>query len=667
MSGTFYNQILSLLTSPPGNLAYHLILAFSIAGALPGAVSLWLKVMPVEGRRMALGLSGLLLIQTLPGIFSIKIQPDSTIDFWLPVIDRGGITLSIVLMAWLWLFPSASRYSDLSAILLSALIITLTTFAGLWMKNSPSGEAFNASLVDSWWNLLSFLLVLTGIVLLLLRRPPGYENGLAFFALLLVGHILHFFWPLPNVDYSGNVRLAQIAAFPILLTLPSRFSTSEVDLSKHRRRGSSQAGIQLDIFKQILALSSWKSTAEIYRAVSALVAHAMNADLCLLMTPPDSNRVISILSGYDRRKSQFLGTATFDGNLIPVLAEAIRQARPLHLPADSRIPDLTGLEKILDLPLAGALLAAPLVTDPQTPKPNAPAIVLLTPYSRHPWTAADQNYLAEIIPNLAEILQRAQETKDLQERLKLTQRSLQTLQKEHERLLQNLKIKSRGSPPAPLQGSRFSSTLINTPHEGAEQQPFSPLPMDQAVSHLEPSESSNSDENTHQSLVDLNELLGEALAEAEIQLQERDLRLDVDIQERLPLVKGDGGQLRNLIQQLLSTAITVSPDHTTIALRAHRKGSPGERPFIQIQVQDSGSKIDPRDLEPLFAMSSNATLPQNAEKESLLNLLVTASTLVETFQGKVWLDTETESGNTVNLLLPLLEEINTASEKGDKD
>jgi hypothetical protein len=33
-----YQQVISILTIPPGNLVYHLVLAFSIAGALPGAL-----------------------------------------------------------------------------------------------------------------------------------------------------------------------------------------------------------------------------------------------------------------------------------------------------------------------------------------------------------------------------------------------------------------------------------------------------------------------------------------------------------------------------------------------------------------------------------------------------------------------------------------------------
>ena len=52
----------------------------------------------------------------------------------------------------------------------------------------------------------------------------GYGIGLGMFILLSLGQLLYLIDPLPVGDYPGMVRIMQIAAYPLLLTLPIRFS-----------------------------------------------------------------------------------------------------------------------------------------------------------------------------------------------------------------------------------------------------------------------------------------------------------------------------------------------------------------------------------------------------------------------------------------------------------
>lgn len=664
MPGSFYIQVLNLLTAPPGNLAYHLILAFSIAGTLPAAVNTWMKTMSVEGRRMVAGLLGLLMTQAILITGSIVTQSAATSSYWLPVIDRGVTSLSIALMIWLWTFPTPSRSADLATTLLCALLTTLTIFSGLWLVNAPAGEPFNASFSDNLWNGLSLFLVILGGTLILLRRPPGYENGLALFTLLFIGHTLHLLWPLPEGDYAGSVRLTQVAAFPLLLTLPARFTLADADPRRTSPAGKIHAGIDLDVFKHFLALTSWKSTAEMYRAMCAAAAHALNADLCLLMSPPDSNKVISILSGYDLEKRQFLGTATFDGNLVPVIAEALRQARPLHLPADSHIPDLSGLEKILNLPLAGALLAAPLLPDKVSPRTTTPAIILITPYSRRPWSVADQNYLAEIAHTFGEILLRAQETRDLQDRLALAQRSLQSLQYDYERLSQAHKMQTKTPELSPTRTPR-QNTQISVGSPTKDKRREHPIQIDQVeVSGADGSVTPSPESGPGIEMVDLNSLFDEILLEAESQLRGRNLRLEVDIQEHLPEIPVNGAMLQSLIHCFLSNAIAASPDDSHAGIRVKRKEEPGERAYIHIQISDSGTRIAPLDLESLSDEPSSAPNTSNIGSIDFSEALMTGKNFADTHQGKLWLDAEAEQGITVNLLLPLPEASVSGSGKG---
>ena len=64
-----FEQILTIITTPPGNLAYHMVLAFSIAGALVSAINHYRGGDDILGRRTILGLS--LILAARLGLFLV--------------------------------------------------------------------------------------------------------------------------------------------------------------------------------------------------------------------------------------------------------------------------------------------------------------------------------------------------------------------------------------------------------------------------------------------------------------------------------------------------------------------------------------------------------------------------------------------------------------------
>jgi hypothetical protein len=424
---SFYQQVIGLLTAPPGNLAYHLVLVFSIAGAIPGALHVW-RSGSAAGRRMLVGLTLLLVVQLAQMATAGLAQFFFELNGWLPPLDRAVTALSLVLFIWLWSFPLPNRNPDFATLLLGLLVLVLFLMTGVWWTSQPGPVFFNGALPDVLWTSFSLLLALVGGMALLVRRPAGFEFGLAQFALLSLGLALHLLAPLPQGNYPGAVRLAQMAAFPLLLTLPFRFS---FELSQ-AGRPAVQDRFQPEVFLPLLKLASAAGNQEICRFLTQALAHALPANLCLLLSPPDSQKIISIHYGYDLEKKEWLGSATFDGGLVPVLSEALRQGRPLHLPANGNLPDLVGLGQVINHSISGALLAAPV---------NSPlgglllAIVVISGPKKRSWTAAEQNFLAEISQALPGLLQRAQERIILGDELNNANRSVQRLQAENKRLL----------------------------------------------------------------------------------------------------------------------------------------------------------------------------------------------------------------------------------------
>ncbi|HLE14114.1 MAG TPA: GAF domain-containing protein [Anaerolineales bacterium] len=429
---SFYQQVIGLLTTPPGNLAYHLVLAFSIAGALPGALNLW-RNGSTAGRRMLAGLALLLLAQLVLMATAGLAQFFFGLDGWLPPLDRAVTALSLILFIWLWAFPQPNRMPDFATLLLTLLVLVLFLLTGVWWTSQTALVYFNGSLPDVLWTSFTLLLALAGGLVLLVRRPAGFEIGLAQFVLISLGLALYLLAPLPQGDYPGAIRLAQMAAYPLLLTLPFRFSHEADEAGASDRAW--RAGIQPDNFQAFLLLAGATGSQEICRSLTLAIARALPADLCLLLSPPDGQKNISIHCGYQLEKTEWLGSATFDGGLVPVLSEALRQGRPLHLPANGNLPDLTGLSQVLNLPLFGALLAAPVASPVGDP---LLAIVVISNRSKRSWSASDQNYLAEIARALPPVLQRSQERLVLGDELTRANRNMQRLQTENDRLARAL-------------------------------------------------------------------------------------------------------------------------------------------------------------------------------------------------------------------------------------
>lgn len=450
MTESLYQQVISLLTTSPGNLVYHLVLTFSIAGALPGALGLWQRDGINAGRRMFLGLSLLLMAQLVLIVAAGLAQFFPSFESWLPILDRGTNAFSLVILIWLWAFPETLRKADAGTLLLSLLILVLVVLTGLWWKDRSFDTFFNGSFPDRLWTGLSLVLAFAGGLLTSLRHPTGYGLGLGTFILLFSGQLIYFLNALPAGNYPGLVRLTQIAAYPLLLTLPTRYSLG-TEPGKHGK-----SGIDPFAFQQFAILATRTDPMEAYQAVTAAVSYALSAELCLLISPPDANRSITLYCGYNLPRQERIGSATFDSHLVPVLSESLRQGRPLHLPAEGKIPDLAGLEKILSLNLSGSLLAAPIFT------PGGEldkAIVLISLRDKRAWTAQEQNYLADIARSLSDVFHHAQEHQTFEQELNQVAEAVRNLQVENESLKQNLAEISRRERSSVEQVKRLQSEL----------------------------------------------------------------------------------------------------------------------------------------------------------------------------------------------------------------
>lgn len=437
----FIQLALNQLTVPPGDVIYYIVLAFSIASALQSAFNHWRASEFPQAKRTFVGLGILLGAQLLMFVFSgLGWQGIVNPKAILPPMDRAFLAFSIVWIAWLYAFPEPNRQGDAAVALLSVLILTAFGLSLIsWQQQIADPNiavSYNLTADNFAWQIGSIVLAFLGIAALLVRRPDGIWYGLLLLTLGLLGHLGQIFFGVEG-DYSGIVRLAYMAAFPILLTLPQRFGvierSSDTDTPSkpitikqdtgrvERRRYSADP----KTFHALLAVAAENNSTKMSQALIRAIAQAMLADLGFMIYLTDNGNKMVIAGGYDLIREDSLPGGPLTKNAIPMLANSIQRGRALRLPASSTSADIKGLGDLFGLTNPGHLLYVPILTPEKEPLGG---ILLLSPYSDRTWSAEDQAFLGNIAASLVPIIQRNQKINDLESQSDMTRLQVEDLE-----------------------------------------------------------------------------------------------------------------------------------------------------------------------------------------------------------------------------------------------
>ena len=397
---------------------YHIVLVFSIIVTLQAAYFHARASGFPQARRAVFGLALLITAQIALFLFNALVeQRIVNLPAFLPPIDRALTLFSLLWLIWLWAFPEPSRPADVTITLFSLLVaagfaLTLAAFS-----QTPS-LSFNLTPYDTLWQFASLGVALGGLLLLVLRHPNGWGNGMAVVLLAAAGHAIYlFFGRMVPGDFPGAVRLTYLAIAPILMTLPQRFPTpagggitsinkqsSPVD---ERRRYSTDP----KTFHALLGLAGESSADKLSQAITRAIAQTMLADLCFLIYLTDNNTQMQIASGYDLIREENLDGGSMNKTMIPMLTNALQRGRALRLPSSSTSADIKGLSDLLGLSSPGHLMSVPIITPDKDPLGG---VLLLSPYSNRLWSAEDQAFLANIALSLVPIIQRGQKMVSLE-------------------------------------------------------------------------------------------------------------------------------------------------------------------------------------------------------------------------------------------------------------
>lgn len=174
------------------------------------------------------------------------------------------------------------------------------------------------------------------------------------------------------------------------------------------------------------------------------------------------------------------------------------------------------------------------------------------------------------------------------------------------------------------------------------------------------------DQNLKFGPVSIRSILKSLEVELKNNLADRDLQLEIDLTEDLPMVQGDAKQLHSALSRIINNAVKYTPDGGRISIKARLiKGKPiDENPFIEIIIADTGVGIELAKQKLIFekfGTAEDVALHSTSKTKFMgggagLGLTI-AKGIIEAHEGRIWVesagyDKDKLPGSKFFILLP---------------
>ncbi|MDT8896749.1 hypothetical protein QYE77_00595 [Thermanaerothrix sp. 4228-RoL] len=433
------NQLLSLIITPPGNLLFHLVLAFSVLFAFQSVVSWPLELIPAARRSLNHGLIIILAGQIVLFVSAaLAWQNLIPIRFILPSLERTVLAITLLWLGRLWLFPLPNLRANRLSLALTILLLLLFLIETLLTQSLKVSSAYTISRFDQIWT--GLIVTLAGMSLIVAFIRPNdnpASEGFAFMGLILLGGLLFFALDPRQSDAPAYLRLAQLCAFPLLPALIQRimrlnassFSAETPNQTATPPTSAPKPSIQSIFYWGDVACKIGKNN--LLQELSRAIAHTFQADLSLLLRQDMENPGrLRLEAGYDLVRDEPIGQNYAPAARFPKLSNALNLKKPLLIPSDSSWDEDQALATLLGLEHIGSMLAVPF----QFTGSDNGLVVLLTPYSNHTWTPEELTRLQLLSQKITAILNLDSEYRYLKDNAALIEQQLQALQDKLDRL-----------------------------------------------------------------------------------------------------------------------------------------------------------------------------------------------------------------------------------------
>lgn len=152
--------------------------------------------------------------------------------------------------------------------------------------------------------------------------------------------------------------------------------------------------------------------------------------------------------------------------------------------------------------------------------------------------------------------------------------------------------------------------------------------------------------DTRRETVDLKNVLDYSLNVYDNQIQKKKLRLDFDFSDGLKPLRANPIRIRQMIDNLVGNAVKYTPENGTINVSLLMQENQ-----VVLRITDSGPGIPPDEQARVFEKFFRASNRPNEVEGSGLGLAIVKS-IVESHQGRVWVESKVGTGSTFIVLLP---------------
>lgn len=148
--------------------------------------------------------------------------------------------------------------------------------------------------------------------------------------------------------------------------------------------------------------------------------------------------------------------------------------------------------------------------------------------------------------------------------------------------------------------------------------------------------------------IQLHEIINSTVQFLELEIQKKNISIDVAIEKDLPIIKADQNEITRMITNLLSNAIKYNKERGKIFIAALAKKN-----YVSIEIKDTGIGIKPEEKEKLFNEFFRAKNEKTRGISGTGLGLTIVKRIVDSYHGKVEVESEYNNGTTFIINLPI--------------
>ena len=641
----FLQQIIELLSRPPGSVIYHLLTLFALQVVLALAYSRWQRDANDEAaRRMTFAAGGMLVARLLLLLVALFVdQNPERARVVLPPLEQAIDMATVILLVWGLAAFAMDRPRLADGVVLASLVVVAVLFFFFfqdWQNRATLTSAYIGTVQAYVWGVLQMGVLAGGLLWLVV--DPGSRRTLRpiIVGVALLAHVANFF-NYPEIIPSGTeviywLRLGYLVAFPLWAVLAYRdgmrglLTTAEAE-----RAQSAQLARNLRFSAAVIAARSPEVRLESALDMVAGLLATQFAAIGLI----DEKNPQRILFGQTRP------AATRDaayGRLIALndhaaFRLAYEQQRGIEL-----LPRGVGARQVHDLSqqfnvgALGPVFVEPLVVGGQC----FGFLLLAAPPSAENWTDRDRAIVPGVAAFIAQAIansRRLESEAPARPAPAVAPRPPEA-DAERERLIIEL-AEARRQQAAAEDRARQAEVMAVTLQQRAPGGPTTARPQ-VAQSAVAPAV-----EGAAASLLPL--------------VRRKNLKLDLALGDDLPLVAAKESVLRQLVVSLLDNACRASAEGTAVVVSAAAATTNGSQAtagrVVALAFRDTGGGVAAAERERVFGTQPNlGGRPIGGLGDSGGNLAIVQK-LAQAGGGDVVFESTPGVGTTFTLRLPAAE------------